>query len=185
MKTEYELQPKALAEVEKAIRQDKRAEVRQRALVIRLLHLGYKPEDIAQQQLVSIPTIYNWHKHWRKDGIEGLANKPRKGRKPKANEAYAKKLEEMLEKDPADYGYRFAIWTADRLRAHLEKETGILLSESRFRALMKKKGYRYRRPKHDLGHLQDQAAKKQAEEVLEELKKRASETISNSSLWTK
>jgi transposase len=185
MKTEYKLQPKELAEVEKAIRQDKRAEVRQRAMVIRLLHLGYRPEDMAQQQMVSIPTIYNWHKHWRKDGIEGLANKPRKGRKPKANEAYATKLEEMLKKEPADYGYRFAIWTADRLRAHLEKETGILLSESRFRALMKKKGYRYKRPKHDLSHLQDQLAKKQAEEVLEELKKRASETISNSSLWTK
>jgi transposase len=185
MRTEYELEPKELADVEKAIRQDKRAEVRQRAMVIRLLHLGYKPEDVAQQQMVSIPTIYNWHKHWREDGIDGLANKPRKGRKPKATDAYSTKLEEMLEKEPADYGYKFAIWTADRLRAHLEKETGILLSESRFRALMKKKGYRYRRPKHDLSHLQDQLAKKQAEEVLGELKKRASETISNSSLWTK
>jgi len=185
MRTEYELQPEELAEVEKAIRQEKRVEVRQRAMVIRLLHLGYKPEDVAQQQMMSIPTIYNWHKHWREDGIEGLANKPRKGRKPKATDNYCAKLEEMLEKDPVDYGYRFAIWTSDRLRTHLEKETGILLSESRFRALMKKKGYRYRRPKHDLSHLQDQLAKKQAEEVLEELKKRASETISNSSLWTK
>jgi adenylosuccinate lyase len=91
----------------------------------------------------------------------------------------------MLAKEPWDYGYRFAIWTSDRLRAHLEKETGILLSESRFRALMKKKGYRYKRPKHDLSHLQDQVAKKQTEEVLEELKKRVSQTISSSSLWTK
>jgi transposase len=185
MKTDYELQPKELAEIEKAIRQDKRAEVRQRAMVIRLLHLGYKPEVVAEQQMVSIPTIYNWHKHWRKDGLEGLANQPRKGRTPKANDAYCAKLEEMLAKEPSDYGYRFAIWTSDRLRAHLEKETDILLSESRFRALMKKKGYRYKRPKHDLSHLQDQVAKKQTEEVLEELKKRVSQTISNSSLWTK
>jgi transposase len=185
MKTEYGLQPKELAEIEKAIRQDKRAEVRHRATVIRLLHLGYKPEIIAEQQMVSIPSIYNWHKHWRKDGLEGLANKPRKGRKPKANDDYCAKLEEMLAKEPSDYGYRFAIWTSDRLRAHLEKETGILLSESRFRALMKKKGYRYKRPKHDLSHLQDQVAKKQTEEVLEELKKRVSQTISSSSLWTK
>jgi transposase len=185
MKTDYELEPKELAELEKAIRQDKRAEVRHRATVIRLLHLGYQPEVVAEQQMVSIPTIYNWHKHWRKDGLDGLANKPRKGRKPKANEAYCVKLEEMLAKEPSDYGYRFAIWTSDRLRAHLETETGILLSESRFRALMKKKGYRYKRPKHDLSHLQDPVAKKQTEDVLEELKKRVSETISSSSLWTK
>ncbi len=132
----YQLKPKELAEIEKAMRQDKRAEVRQRATVIRLLHLGHKPEAVAEQQ-------------------------------------------------PAEYGYRFAIWTSDRLRAHLEKETGILLSESRFRALLKKRGYRYRRPKHDLSHLQDQKAKKKAEKLLEEMKKRASETISSSSLWTK
>jgi transposase len=107
------------------------------------------------------------------------------GRKPKATDEYCLKLETLLAKDPSECGYRFAIWTSDRLRIHLKKETGILLSESRFRALLKKKGYRYRRPKHDLSHLQDAQAKKKATKLLEEMKKRASETISNSSLWTK
>ena len=185
MRTVYQLKPKELAEIEKAIRQDKRAEVKQRATVIRLLHFGQKPETVAEQQLVSVPTIYNWHKLWRERGVEGLANKARPGRKPKATEAYCLKLEEVLSKEPSEYGYCFAIWTSDRLRTHLEKDTGIHLSEGRFRALLKKKGYRYRRPKHDLSHLQDKTAKKQAEKLLEEMKKRASETISNSSLWTK
>lgn len=185
MRTDYQLKPKALTEVEKAMRQEKRPEVRQRATVIRLLHLGQKPEEVARQQLVSVPTIYNWHKLWRKNGIEGLANKPRKGRPSKATEAYCKTLEEVMDKDPSELGYRFAIWTSDRLRAHLEKETGILLSEGRFRALLKKRGYRYRRPKHALSHLQDRKAKQKAEKLLDEIKKRASETISNSSLWTK
>jgi transposase len=174
-----------LADIEKAIRQDKRAEVRQRATVIRLLHLGHKPEAVAEQQMVSVPTIYNWHRLWREQGIAGLANKPKTGRPSKATDEYCRKLEEILEKEPSEFGYRFAIWTSDRLRAHLEKETGILLSESRFRALLKKKGYRYRRPKYDLSHLRDEKAKKKAEKLLEEMKKRASETISSSSLWTK
>ena len=91
----------------------------------------------------------------------------------------------MIEKEPTDFGYDFTIWTIDRLRAHLEKETGIRLSESRFRVLLKRKGYRYRRPKHDLGHLQDKEAKAEVAEMLEGLKKRSSETISSSSLWTK
>jgi transposase len=185
MRRVYQLKPKELAEIEQAMRQDKRAEVRQRAMAIRLLHLGQKPSEVAEQQLVSVPTIYNWHKLWREQGIEGLANQPKTGRRAKATEAYCQKLEEMLDKEPAEYGYRFAIWTSDRLRTHLEKETGILLSESRFRALLKKKGYRYRRPKHDLSHLQDKQAKKKAEKLLEEMKKRASETISSCSLWTK
>ena len=77
MRTVYQLKPKELAEIEKAIRQDKRAEVKQRATVIRLLHLGQKPETVAEQQMVSVPTVYNWHKIWRDNGIEGLANKAR------------------------------------------------------------------------------------------------------------
>src|SRR6266487_6503758 len=185
MRTMYQLKPKELAEIEKAMRQDKRAEVRQRATVIRLLHLGHKPEAVAEQQMVSVPTIYNWHKIWREQGVEGLANRPKTGRPAKATEAYCQKLEEVLDHEPAEFGYRFAIWTSDRLRTHLDKETGILLSESRFRALLKKRGYRYRRPKHDLSHLQDKKAKKKAEKLLEEMKKRAAETISSSSLWTK
>ena len=185
MRTVYQLKPKELARIEKAIRQDKRPEVRQRATVIRQLHLGNKPQAVADQQMVSIPTIYNWHRQWREQGIEGLANKTKTGRPPKANEDYCQRLEKVLEKEPVELGYRFAIWTSDRLRAHLEKETGILLSESRFRVLMKKRGYRYRRPKHDLSHLQDKPSKKRAEKLLDEMKKRAWQTISGSSLWTK
>jgi transposase len=185
MRIKYQLTPEELAEIEKAIKQDKRSEVRQRATAIRLLHLKYRPETVAEQQMVSLPTIYNWHRLWREEGIDGLANLPRKGRPPKADDAYCQKLEEVIEKEPAEYGYRFTIWTSDRLRQHLEKETGLLLSGSRFRALMKKKGYRYRRPKYDLSHLQDAEAKEKAEKLLEEMKKTASETISGSSLWTK
>lgn len=77
------------------------------------------------------------------------------------------------------------MWTIDRLRAHLAKATGIELSESRFRALLKREGFRYRRPKYDLSHLQEQVEKEKANELLEGLKKRSSEAISSSSFWTK
>ena len=182
---DYHLTDEELQDVETAIRRDKRAEVRQRCLAIHLLHLGHKPEEVAEMQAVSIPTIYSWIKRWRSGGVEELANKPRSGRPSKADEAYCLLLDEVIEKEPAELGYDFTVWTIDRLRAHLERETDIELSESSFRALLKRKGYRYRRPKHDLSHLQDKEAKEKAGELLEELKKRASETISNSSLWTK
>lgn len=181
----YHLNEQQLAEIEKAIRHDKRPEVRQRSTVIRLLHLGHKPAEIAKMQAISIPTVYGWFKRWQQNGIEGLANKPKSGRPAKADDAYGQALERVLEQEPKDLGYDFAVWTVDRLRQHLEKETSIALSEPRLRALMKRKGYRYRRPKHDLGHLQDKEAKAQAAELLEMLKKKSSETISSSSLWTK
>lgn len=182
---DYHLNDQELQAIEMAIRHDKRAEVRQRCIVIRLLHLGYKPEQVAEMQAVSKPTVYGWVKRWKQGGVEGLATKPRSGRPAKATQEYARLLAEVVEKEPQEFGYDFTVWTVERLRQHLEKETGICLSESRLRALMKRKGYRYRRPKNDLGHLQDKDAKAKAAELLKELKKRSSETISSSSLWTK
>jgi transposase len=181
----YHLEDKELQVIEQAIRHDKRPEVRQRCTALRLLHLGHKPPEVAKMQAVSDPTIYGWYKRWHAGGLEALADKPRSGRPLKADDAYAIVLQETIDREPGELGYDFAIWTIDRLRAHLAKKTGIDLSESRFRALLKRKGYRYRRPKRDLGHLQDKTAKAAADKQLEELKKRSSETISGSSLWTK
>ena len=182
---DYHLCEEKLAAIETAIHHDKRPEVRQRCTAIRLLHLGHKPEQVAEMQAVSKPTIYGWIDRWWSGGVEGLANRSKSGRPLKADDAYSLKFLEIIEKEPSELGYDFTIWTIDRLRAHLEKETGISLSESRFRAMLKRKGYRYRRPKRDLGHLQDKEAKAEAADRLEELKKKSSETISSSSLWTK
>jgi len=90
-----------------------------------------------------------------------------------------------LEQEPSAYWYDFTIWTIGRLRAHLVKETGSEISESRMSELLKEEGYRYRRPKQDLSHLQDQEAKTQADELLKELKKGCPQQGAGSSLWTK
>jgi transposase len=182
---DYHLTKEELKAIEVAIKYDKRPEVVQRSIALRLLHLGHKPEAVADMQAVSKPTIYGWFHRWQSGGVEALANRPKSGRPPKADDAYSLALVEVIEKEPSEVGYEFTIWTVERLSAHLEKVTGIALSESRLRALIKRKGYRYRRPKHDLGHLQDKQAKSKAAQVLKELKKRSSETISNSSLWMK
>jgi transposase len=171
--------------LEHAIRHDGRPEVRQRAMAIRMLHLGNHPTQVAHTMAVSLPTLYNWHARWKEKGLEGLANRPKSGRPGKADDQYCRVLEETIAKEPPEFGYAFTIWTVQRLRDHLEKQTGIHLSESRLRVLLRKKKYRYRRPKHDLHHLQDPEAKEQARELLEELKKGSSKTISSSSLWTK
>jgi transposase len=85
---DYHLSEQELQIVETAMRRDQRPGVRQRCTAIRLLHLGYKPEEVAEMQAVSAPTVYSWIKRWRKGGVEELATKPRSGRPAKADEAY-------------------------------------------------------------------------------------------------
>lgn len=182
----YQLSDEELAIVEHAIRHDERARVRQRANAIRMLHLGKHPGGVAEVMTVSLMTVYNWHSRFREAGLEGLVDRPRSGRPSLADdEEYCRALEETIDKEPPELGYAFNLWTINRLRVHMEKKTGKRLSYERFRLLLKEKGYRYRRPKHDMHHLQDQDAKEQAHQLLEELKKGSGETKSSSSLWTK
>lgn len=181
----YELTDEQLAEIERAMNQARKPEVRQRATAVRLLHLGHAPDEVAQMMAVSVASIYNWHQRWREGGVEGLVNRPKSGRPTNATLEYVEKLEAALEADPTELGYDFNIWTVDRLRAHLEQQTGIKLSASRMRALLRKHGYVYRQPAHDLSDLQDAQARETAREVLDWLKKSASTKPWSSSLWTK
>lgn len=168
-----------------AIKRDKRPEVRTRAMAIRMLGQGKSPAEVADFLAVSQPSVYGWWQRWQRGGLDGLANKPHRPERRKANAAYLQAMEEALDKEPSAYGYEFAIWTRERLRDHLQQTTGVKLSHNWLGQLMKAAGYEYRRPKHDLSHLQNQTEKAVAKELLEEFKKTSSPTILNFSLWTK
>lgn len=184
----FTLKEEQLSEIEQAINGSAYPEVRQRAIALRLLHLGQSPEQVAQAVMVTSNTIYAWHKRWREQGIAGLRDGHRSGRPTKADESYIKELERVLDLDPRTLGLPFTIWTLNRLRLYLAEQTDILLSYTRFRALMSREGYRWKTPKHDLSHLQDRPAQETAAQVMEWLKKTSPLTplpTPNSSLWTK
>ena len=120
-KTNYQLSKTELSQLKEAIRKDPRPEVRQRASAIHMLHLGYKPEEVGEQLMVSKPSIYNWHRRYREDNLDGLANQPKGRPKRKADEAYCQALEAALDQDPSELGYPFSVWSVERLRDHLER----------------------------------------------------------------
>jgi transposase len=198
---DYRLTEEAVQTLNEAINHAPEPEVRQRAMGLKLLHLGHTPEEVAQMLAVDQASIYNWRKRWLArqrdlevtdtasglaEGIAGLKNRPRSGRPSNAGHAYRELLEKVIEQDPAELGYGFTFWTAGRLLTHMEKATGIGLSPNRFRALLKRCGYVYRNPTHDLSDLQDPKAKEAAQELLDWLKKTPSSTKPSSfSLWTK
>lgn len=182
---DYTLDEEQLSSIQQAMNHDRRPVVRRRAQAIYLLHTGHKPKAVAEMVAVERRTVYYWHDAWLSEGVEGLARKPGSGRKPKATPAYCRLLEETLDKEPSELGYDFTVWTIDRLRSYLAQETNIELSARAFSDLLKRLDYVYRRPKHDLKHLQDPEVIAQAEKQLEAFKKSPSTAILSSSLWTK
>jgi len=184
-KINYSLTIEELTTLEQTIKKDSDLRVRQRAQMIRLLHKGYKPAQVADLLAIKVNQVYWWHRRWRDEGLVGLADRVRSGRPKSADEAYRQKLEEVIETEPAELGYAFTVWDAGRLMAHLEKETGVVVCERTFRTILAEQDYVYRRPKHDLSSLQDQGAKAEAKATLEMLKKKPKPVKSTFSLWTK
>lgn len=181
----YTLSESELLTIEQAIKSDPDLRVRQRAQIIRLLHKGYKAKEIAELLSISTGPVYYWYKRWQQAGLDGLRDKPRAGRPRVSDEAYRQKLAQTLETDPQELGFAFTVWTPRRLVTYMTQETGVAIHENTLRNLLDELDYVYRRPKHDLTHLQDKKAKAEAEETLEMLKKKPSKEKSSFSLWTK
>lgn len=159
--------------------------VAKRATIIHGLHLGHRPDELADLHGISQVSVYNYFNQFKSEGVSGLPDKPKSGRPRKATPAYISLLEETIARDPKELGFAFTVWTQPRLRAYLNEQTNIHLSRSRFHDLMQKLGYVYRRPKYDVSYKQDPQMREQAIEALDELKKEPKQGISSYSLWTK
>lgn len=183
---DYELSDTELSQIEEVIKTSKSSRLVKRAAGIRMLHLGYSACEVGRALSVSAPTVYSWFHRWKAEGLKGLENRPKSGRPAIADAAYLQVVEETLERDPGEFGYDFTLWTIQRLNQHVRRVTGKRLSDERLRLILHACGWVYRRPKEDLGALQDPNARKWAEEFLEELKKAPSKSrLSSFSLWTK
>ena len=184
-KTNYTLTTEELQQVKETLTKHRDGRVRSRAQMIYLLHLGKKVSEVAEILMTTQTTVYNWHKRWRQTGLVGLEEQDRPGRPLLGGDEFKEKLEAVLQTDPGDLGYGFTVWTIERLIQHMGQETGVYVSEGTMHNRLADLEFVYRRPKHTLENLQDKDAKKQADALLTELKKRQNQAKSTYSLWTK
>lgn len=183
---DFELNEIELSIIEESLNKSERGRVVKRATALRMLHLGQKPQQVADVLSVSLPTVYEWFHRFRAEGAAGLDHHPKSGRPPTADESYITVLEETLETEPGELGYKFTLWTVERLNQHVSKVTGKEIVDERVRTILKDRGWVFRRPKEDLASQQDKEAREWAEEFLNELKKGPVTPATTSfSLWTK
>ena len=181
----YTLTTEELLTVEQALKKHPDLRVRERARIIRLLHLGHKHPEVAQLMAISRNQVYWWHQRWREEGLAGLEDRPRSGRPRIGTEALRSQIEALLQTDPTTLGFAFTVWNVPRLLAYLREQYEVQMHENTLRNILEEMDYVYRRPKHDLKSLQDADARAAAEAHLQELKKKRLPGPSNYSLWTK
>jgi transposase len=158
-------------DIENLFRKGRGNRVRKRAHAIRLSTQGYSVTQISEILGCNRQSIHNWYDAFESHGCQGLFDKNRSGRPPTATLDYRNRLIEVIKANPKDMGYPFTVWTITRIRAHMAREMGILLSESRVRQIMKEQALVFKRPKHTLAKKQDKDAFAAVREILNQAKK--------------
>lgn len=124
--------------------------VREKVLILLLMNDGKTYQEISKFLNIAYPTVAYWAVHGDPDNLESFLDGRRQGNFHKVTEEYEKLLLEVIEKEPAEYGYEFGRWTAARLATHLEQVTGIKLSGSQVRRRLETKKYVYLWAKYSL-----------------------------------
>jgi len=117
------------------------------------------------------------------DHLESFNNKRDKEHYRKATPRYIEKLLETIDKDPTELGYEFGRWTGERLSTYLEKETGIKLSGSRIREILKAKKYQYIWAKYSLESKQSPEKREAFKEKLAKYLGIAKKDVSKMQIW--
>lgn len=144
-----------LKELTRLVRSSDDGRVTRRAQMIRLSSQGQTTLQIARLWGMTSEVVRRLIHRFNTEGLAALADRPRRGRPPRANQRYVVLLKELVQTTPRDLGYPFTSWTLERLREHLARKTRIILNATYLSRLMAKNGIVYRRPKHSMAHLRD------------------------------
>ena len=135
------LTPSQVTQLQLALKKNKLAHVRERILIILLQNDGKTHQDISKFLGCSPRTVAYWCTHGDPDNLESLHNKREYEHYRLATPEDIDLLLKTVELPPSDLGYEFGKWTAERLATYLTQITGIDLSSSQVRRILKRKKY--------------------------------------------
>jgi transposase len=136
-----------VSKLQQALKDSDQPHVRERILIIVLQNDGKAQHEIAKFLGCSHRTVAYWCMHGDPDNLETLHNKREYEHYRKATLEYIELLLKSVEQSPSELGYEFGKWTAERLATYLTEKTGIDLSSSQVRRILKRK----KSPRHSPG----------------------------------
>jgi putative transposase len=118
---------------------DLQPEHRRRLEILIRTHLGQSQTEICNALKCSRETARYWMSIALTKPTGSWYRQPI-GRPKKVNQEYLKRLQELVDASPKDYGYTFSRWTAKWLSKHLAEELGIEFSDRHVNRLLKQMG---------------------------------------------
>jgi transposase len=86
-----------------------------------------------------------WVKRFNEEGVAGLEDRPRSGRKPTHSQEVRSALISLALQKPRSLGYPFELWTLERLQRAFKERHGTHLSDSTIWTWMNEEGFKWKR----------------------------------------
>ena len=109
----------------KGVHRDFEALERRRLQAVALLERGLSESEVARGLRVSHTSVNRWARVRDEQGVKGLKQAGRAGRKPRLSAMDLKRLEQGLLKGPEALGYETPLWTLWRVADLIEREFGV------------------------------------------------------------
>ncbi|GGA30376.1 helix-turn-helix domain-containing protein [Okeania sp. KiyG1] len=138
--------------LQKALQEGNCSHFRERVLMLLLLNDGKTYSEISAFIGCSYRTVAYWCVHGDPDQLDSLRDRREHGNFRKATEEYIQLLIEVSKKSPHQLGFECQYWSGERLANYLAEKTGIKLSGTQVRRILKQKKIHLTRGKLQVGH---------------------------------
>jgi transposase len=135
-------------EIKALIKRNERYTIGIRLYAVYQVALGQPSRKLEELYQTSFKQITNWVHRFEQEGVEGLKDKPGRGRKPSLSpEQMAALSDLLLNGSPVDYGYNTETWTGPVLIDWVGKSFGVEFKKAQIYNIINQLGFSYQKAK--------------------------------------
>ncbi len=144
----YQIQGYSSEQIKALFKTDDKYQIGIRLYAVYQVSLGVPSRDLETLYNTSFKQILNWVHRFEQYGIDGLRDKPGRGRKPRLNEHQQQRIKDLLlEESPVDYGYNTETWTGIMLIDWISENFQVQYKKAQIYNVIKSLGFSYQKAK--------------------------------------
>jgi transposase len=132
-------------EIKAMFRDDERYTIGIRLYAVYQLSLGQSSRKLEELYNTSFKQITNWAHRFEKEGIDGLRDKPGRGRTAGLKQNQRERIAVLLTEPPTDHGYNTATWTGPMLIEWIEEHYGLVYKRAQIYNIIGSLGFTYQK----------------------------------------
>jgi len=133
-------------EIKALFNKDDKYKIGLRLYAVYQVSLGKPSRELEALYNTSFKQILNWVERFEVEGIEGLRDKPGRGRTSQLSPEQMQRIADLLgEETPEEYGYNTQRWTGPLLIDWIDQQMGVRFKKAHIYNIIKRLGFTYQK----------------------------------------